>query len=70
MNIFNAMSDKEVESALKLQELIKAVINASEDISRTIEYRYEIRFTGIGQTTHFVCEELSINKNITDYNSF
>ncbi len=68
MNIFKAMTDKELESATHLQDLIKSVINASEDLSRTIDYRFEVSLTAIGQTVHFVCDELNINKNITDYN--
>jgi hypothetical protein len=68
MNIYTAMSDKEVEEATKLQDLIKSVVSASEDMSRVLDYRFEVRFAGVGQTTHFVCEELGINKNITDYN--
>jgi hypothetical protein len=68
MNIFKAMTDKELEAAMKLQEIITSVINASEDVSRTIDYRYEVNLTALGQTVHFVCDELNINKNITDYN--
>lgn len=70
MNIFKAMSDKELEEATKLQTIIRSVIDSSEDVSRRIDYRYEIHPTHLGQTIHFVCDELKINKNITDYNTW
>lgn len=70
MNIFKAMSDKELEDATKLQTIIRSIIDSSEDISRRIDYRYEIHPTPLGQTVHFVCDELNINKNITDYNTW
>lgn len=65
MNIYKMLSEKELEQATELEDIVKSVKRTSNHDG--FDYYYKIFPGGVGQSICFVCEELHMEVNITDH---
>lgn len=67
MNIWLSLDSIENENV----EAIRSKIKAIEELNETeYSFYFKVTPTAIGTRTLFVCDELSIEKDITNYNSW
>jgi hypothetical protein len=67
MNIWLSLDKFENQNVDSLRSKIKALENLNE---KEYSYYFKVFPTSIGTKVIFVCEELSIEKDITNYNNW
>jgi len=68
MNIYKMLSDKELNRSTELEALVRNVKAASDHAG--FDYYYKILPGSIGQSIYFVCDELHMEVDITDHESW
>lgn len=67
MNVWDAMCPVERANADIMRSKLLAL---TEDTGKEYSYYYKIHPGSLGQILFFVCEELGIEKDITNYNTW
>lgn len=67
MNIWLSLDSVENKNVDELRSKIKALEELNE---KEYEFYFKVVPTALGTKTSFVCEELSINRDVTNYSSW
>lgn len=67
MNIWLSLDAKENENVDEIRSMIRALQNLNE---KEYEFYFKVIPTHLGTKTIFVCEELQIEKDVTNYTAW